>query len=948
MASIGNHLGAGLSDIPSWQWVWSPEEAAQTCWQTWARQVAGWLHAEGVAVRDAQVLLPVGALLPLARQAWGDAVGGWLPRIDTIASLSAALAWQMPSPSEGLAAQAEWLPALMEPVGDRLLAGQLLGREEWGRQWARRDRRGFDFALDQVVLATHTWMRRMQAMAPSERITYAEQARACLQTHHAASGSAPGGRERLLLAWALEWALASVAQGLPGDAVFDQRPKAVVGVTAGWAVAPGTEVHWMLSALRHWHALGVPVLRTVAQPQPQRSPHPAGVRPCQDAEDEAQQAAAQALAAVNGARSRGDATPVALIAQDRSLVRRVRALLEGAGARIADETGWRLSTTRTAAAVSRLIQASHPQASTEDLLDWLKSGWVWGPQEGGLAQAAALLETWVRRHGLMAAWQLQRISDAEAASPLQLVPGGRAGMPEEALPLWRWAHAGLQPLRDTWGAGRGSLQTWLQALDQVLRATGARDALARDAAGQATLAALRLDEAQPVGEGWPLSARQARMDGSTFLRWVASVMEATTFRPQAPEGGVDVVITPMARAVLRPFAGVVLAGADERQLGALGVTDGWLSVGLREAMALATPVDQRAAQWDAFALLMNRPGVVCLHRAMAGTEPVEASPWLARWSQFSGDSLAELADAREPRALQPTPTQPPTPSLGDAAWAVPNQVTATGYEVMRQCPYRYFATVVLGLREQEELEEGLDRSDFGTWLHEVLRRFHLARQQQLAFSSEAEDVQAWLGVAQEVIHARGLDLDGQRPFFLPFQVDMARIAQAYVSWLRQHEADGWSVLETEWTAEKRLALDEGPPLRMHGQLDRVDTRRSEGLRQTLVLDYKTGSLEGVQRKTRDVLEDTQLAFYGALAPDGDATLAAYVHLDAARVRRIDHDDVLHSAEWLEAGLRQDWAAMRTGVPLQALGEGSACEHCQARGLCRKDHWPVAAPREEAA
>jgi ATP-dependent helicase/nuclease subunit B len=30
--------------------------------------------------------------------------------------------------------------------------------------------------------------------------------------------------------------------------------------------------------------------------------------------------------------------------------------------------------------------------------------------------------------------------------------------------------------------------------------------------------------------------------------------------------------------------------------------------------------------------------------------------------------------------------------------------------------------------------------------------------------------------------------------------------------------------------------------------------------------------------------------------------------------------------------------LREGAGLRALGEGSACEYCQARGLCRRDHW----------
>ncbi|MGE1076359.1 hypothetical protein ACQJ22_27955, partial [Pseudomonas fragariae (ex Marin et al. 2024)] len=70
---------------------------------------------------------------------------------------------------------------------------------------------------------------------------------------------------------------------------------------------------------------------------------------CRDFEDEAQRSAAQVIQHV----ARGE-TPVALIALDRVLLRRVRALLDRQGMAIDDESGWMLSTTRAGAAVAAL------------------------------------------------------------------------------------------------------------------------------------------------------------------------------------------------------------------------------------------------------------------------------------------------------------------------------------------------------------------------------------------------------------------------------------------------------------------------------------------------------------------------------------------------------------------------------------------------------------------
>lgn len=939
-------------------WRWAPQDSAETCWQAWARETAAWLKAQGADPRDALIVLPVGAVLSPARQAWMVAVGGWLPCIDTIAAVSEGLAWSW-SPDSS-AGEAGLPPVTLDAIVDRLQAGRSLGSEAWGKAWAQRDRRGFEFALDQVVAAAHTWVRRMQSIAPAQRGAYLDLART---TMGGSVTQGPGGREKLLLAWALEWAASTVAGGLPVDPLYALRPSALVVVTAGEAVSPGTEIHLSLGVMAHLAGQGVPVWwRSAlggAEQAGQSRERPPVACACQNAEEEAQQATAQVIAAVNDARnsSTGNTSlPVALIALDRSLIRRVRAMLEGAGIQMADETGWLLSTTRASAVVTRLLQASHPRASTDDLLDWLKSGWLdWVSGEGEharperiqLSRAVGELESWCRRHGMLGAWGLQvppakdqDLSDEVAA---QLVPTGRQAMPPAAVLLWHWAVHVVTPLQSLWSGKRPSLKEWLLGLQEALSRAGALTALQGDEAGELALQSLRFDSLNSADQAaglWAGLSNQTRLDGPSFVRWVGTVLEATTFRPPAPDVPADVVITPMARAVLRPFHAIVLPGADERQLGAMGSQTGWLSTKLCEAMDLATPVTQRAAQWDAFNLLMSRPGVVCLHRHAQGSEPLEPSAWLERWSAQEGVRIEPVGDAREAVGVAVQFVRTPLPTLHDAAWALPEQVTATSYEALRQCPYRFFATSILGLREQDELEEGLDRSDFGIWLHEVLRNFHAQRQGQLAISTPDEDVQAWLESSQRVIKEMGLDRDSQRPYFLPFQADLDRLARAYVSWLREHEEGGWAMLDAERIEQRELQISDDLKVRLYGQLDRIDVRHHEGARQHLVLDYKTGSLDGLKRKIATPLEDTQLAFYAALSDPQWTVQASYLHLDVQDVKQLDHPDVERSAQVLLEGLARDWTRLHAGEAMPALGEGMACGFCQARGLCRKDHWTM--------
>ena len=44
------------------------------------------------------------------------------------------------------------------------------------------------------------------------------------------------------------------------------------------------------------------------------------------------------------------------------------------------------------------------------------------------------------------------------------------------------------------------------------------------------------------------------------------------------------------------------------------------------------------------------------------------------------------------------------------------------------------------------------------------------------------------------------------------------------------------------------------------------------------------------------------------------------------------------AAQLYEGMAHDLARIAAGEPLPALGEGSVCGWCDARGLCRKDFW----------
>ncbi|MGZ5157659.1 MAG: PD-(D/E)XK nuclease family protein [Caldimonas sp.] len=876
----------------------SIEASAPDPWKAIARAVHDWSAAQRIELRDAIVLVPFVQLLAPARRAFALA-GGWMPRVETTRTLADSLG---PPPARG-SGELGWGIA-----HDTLLAMQTLSRQSWVGDWARRDPRGFAQGAARVVTAALQFAAAVAGVSPDERDVWWARAREVLRPP-----GGPGSRERLLAQLALEWA--ARCTGPATDRLFALRPVAWVAVTAG-GVDP------LASALLR--SASVPALQVdtdVAPDDPFRD-LPAGVAPtifvCDGFEDEASAAAATVLAHVD----RGE-TPVALIAQDRVLVRRIRALLERQAVALRDETCWKLSTTRAGAAVMATLLAARGDAGADAWLDWLKSAPI------GTTRGAAL-------EALEAAARKAQVAEARGLARLALDPGAAALRDDSTAIL---AALGRVPRR--------TLVDWLDALGAALDRSGALARLRDDPAGRQTLAALGLEPALEASRRAQLAADLEPMALAEFTRWVDDLLERETFLPPDPVDDdarpvpAEVVITPLARAMLRPFAAVVLPGADDRRLGAAVGADSLLSQATLQALGMPGPVAQREAELLAFAQLLRLPRVTLLRRRADGAEPLGDSPFVERLALAlaeRGTKLLEGIDPRAERAIGLSPIGPGAPSV--PADRLPRRLSASTFEALRDCPYRFFAQSVLGLRAADELEPEVEKRDYGRWLHDVLHEFHLGRQSGAGVEADAARLRA-VGAAS--LEAQGLD----EASFLPFSASFEVLVPRYVAWLNEREAGGADFARGE--VELRAAPEELGGVELHGRVDRIDA--VDGGRRLELIDYKTGSSSQLKKDVLDRFEDTQLAFYAALVGAESALplRAFYLALDATKGLEVhEHAEVAASAEALVRGVADDLRRLREGAALPPLGEGAACEHCEARGLCRRDHWTLEAEVSLAA
>ena len=797
------------------------------------------------------VLLPYAQLMPLAARLWAAQFpDAFAPRFETTRNWATRAGWFTPGPHD----------LSFDHGRDLLTAAALL--------------EGAGLAAQRALLAGPLVEQATQlgqiaaSLPPALRPDWAEQARGALPP----VGDGPLALEAAVGRIAIAWAGGS---DYATDVLFAPR---VADALDALLIVPGLLPDPLTETLaEHYFEKAV-----LLQPESDAALGHIALHTCADAEDEAERAAACVLRQIEVGR-----VPVALIAGDRLLTRRINALLIERGAQLRDETGWKLSTTHAAAQLMAALHACAPRASTDEVLDWLKLA----PAFDARQQRA--LERRLRRDAVR-------------------------GWPQAALltgdqPLTQH----IESLRAPMIAAR-SLVDWLPALRTLLQRCGLWPLLAADVAGNAVIDALGLsDEALADWRDWP--AAQRRMGLAEFTRWVGEALEAASFRPPHPAAA-QVVVLPLTQLLGRPFAALVLPGADEQRLPAAPEPPGPWSAAQRQALHLPTREDLRDAQAAAWALALRVPQVDVLWRHTDDSgEPLLPSPLV---QSLQLQELAALgAEGREARFIQIRPTERPQPR-GDALPTQP--LSASGYEMLRACPYRFFALRQLGLAEEGELDVDIDKRDWGNWLHDTLRGFHEA----LRVAPDADRLTLIDAAAEAATEALGPGLEPGE--FMPFAVAWPTLRDAYLQWLAKHEAGGAQFK----LAEESIDTQRGP-LRLKGQIDRID-EVTDGA--TLLIDYKTEPLARTRDRIKAGTEDTQLPFY-ALLSGADAPRAAYLNLAEREVPSLHElPELPMLAAQLYEGMAYDLARIAAGEPLPALGEGSVCDWCDARGLCRKDFW----------
>ncbi|EGK71141.1 hypothetical protein METUNv1_02528 [Methyloversatilis universalis FAM5] len=594
---------------------------------------------------------------------------------------------------------------------------------------------------------------------------------------------------------------------------------------------------------------------------------------------------------------------IALVAADREAARRARALLERRQVLLADETGWKLSTTRAAATVDAFLQCLASDGYHRDLLDFVRAPYVAaGLERETRARAVAAIDDWVVRRNHVDGLHALLV---DAADDL-------AGGPAAGLIALLADAAALMP------TGNAPASFWLDRLLAAIDALQARDAMLGDVAGAQVIALLEQLRADSQGVALALSFADWR-------QWLNGEFEQALFRDTEIDS--PVVLTPLAATRLRAFEAVYVIGADREHLapprprGVLGHEGLRRELGLPDADAQATRLRE-----DLAGLVLNAGDIVFSWQAQRhGEANLPGADLQVLDLMFQRAGVGSAIEAAPPLAEPPAlavigvssaPSLPPE--------RVPQKLTASALADLMDCPYRYFARRVLHLGEEDEVEETLGKGSVGEKVHAVLLAFHTAHP-RLALSSPeilADDLRRRFAEAFAGAIARNFQEHA-------WADRLQARAAAYVDWACAREAAGWLFEAGEQARSLSLTLPDGGALTLEGRIDRID----QGSGGRALIDYKLRAADRVKKAQQR--DDLQLAFYTLL--EGEAVSdAAYLALDEEVPAELAQAEPQVAAEALQSLLQRVFPALRAGAVLPANGDEAACQYCGMRGLCRKD------------
>jgi ATP-dependent helicase/DNAse subunit B len=196
-------------------------------------------------------------------------------------------------------------------------------------------------------------------------------------------------------------------------------------------------------------------------------------------------------------------------------------------------------------------------------------------------------------------------------------------------------------------------------------------------------------------------------------------------------------------------------------------------------------------------------------------------------------------------------------------------MSVTSFADYLRSPYAFYLRHVLRAETVDDSAREMDGRCFGSLAHEVFQAFGRGE------AKDSTDPKRIAEALKRALDALALAQFGRRPWpAVELQVaQFSRRLEFFAEVQARRAADGWRIVEVEWTPSDPVALELGggeSSMFLRGKIDRIDAREKPGSteREWAILDYKTGSKASDPTKHLDrsgAWKDLQLPLYTLLA-----------------------------------------------------------------------------------
>ena len=637
---------------------------------------------------------------------------------------------------------------------------------------------------------------------------------------------------------------------------------------------------------------------------------------------------------------------IGVVTTDRKLVRRLRAILEHANVNIHDAAGWALATTSAAVVIEWWFQIIEERYPAKWIIALVNSPFFPTTEPELHQQAINFFEKEIilkfNIHSGMTRFRnaIDKIQSNNKTNNEDI-----CNYLNDLLDKVNNSSQLLAKLHHS----RYPLHRYITELLNSLKPVGLFTNLHNDDAGKQII---ELFENQITH----FKLVENDMNWSDCRRFISRLLDQQNYKPPIhhTSNSQSVTFCSLEQSRLQHFGALVIASVDKNHFPGSRNNYVFFNEQVRSELNIPTWRDDHARHLHQFRCLLNSADKILITvQTEQNGEKTAACPWLeaietfrtmAYGDSFTDDQLENLVNQNissvqiESNLPLPKPDTQPMPALINDI--KPNKISISQYQSLVDCPYQYFALTCLKLSATDELQEELDKAEFGSLVHQSIHAFFSDVKnipgpftEKISTDNRIKAENMLKNISQKVFSNANCSLNDKEfsnQLWLQRWLDLI---PKFIDWEINRQT---SFTPYDHEAFVEYEVDD---FKVYGRLDRVDKSQYGHA----IIDYKTGQTPF--KPSIKSGEHVQLPMYALLNDVNsniNTTQVEFVTIgtnNSVKSKTPIKDEELEELKTLHLQrLQAFFQSLNEDIPFTAFADDETCQHCDAFGICRKSFW----------